>query len=162
MLSLTRKTDYALLALTYLAGAGQAVVCAREIAERFAVSPALLMNVLKQLSASGLVQSVRGSHGGYALARPAAQITLAELIDATEGPVRLAPCQGGPDKGAVSLCDLGPQCPIHEPLSWLHGRLLGFFRNITLAELVGPGGRTLPPELVSPETGPNAEGASQP
>ncbi|NQU76949.1 MAG: Rrf2 family transcriptional regulator, partial [Planctomycetes bacterium] len=75
MLSLTRKTDYALLALTHLAAEPAAVISAREMAEQYCLSQPLLMNVLKQLSASGLVSSVRGARGGYTLAKSAEQIT---------------------------------------------------------------------------------------
>ena len=132
MLSLTRKTDYALLALGRLAGEPGQVLSAREIAEQFGVSLPLLMNVLKQLSSA--VQSIRGARGGYVLARPAEDISLAELIDATEGPARLAPCVGTQAK--EDCCDLGQDCPVHGSLSWLHVKLQGFLQNITLAEMV--------------------------
>jgi Rrf2 family protein len=138
MISLTRKTDYALLALTSLAGAKPGnVVSAREIAGQYGVSLSLLMNVLKQLAGCGMVTSVRGARGGYVLARPADQITLAELIDAIEGPVRLAPCVSGSTvRGAYDICQSGGSCPIHRPLSRLQHRLEGFFAGITLVELV--------------------------
>ncbi|NLF32806.1 MAG: Rrf2 family transcriptional regulator [Planctomycetes bacterium] len=134
MLSLTRKTDYALLALTYLATRAAEVVSAREMAERFALSSGLLMNVLKQLSAAGLVDSVRGAHGGYRLAQAPERITLADLIDTMEGPVRLAPCVGG-GEGDANGCGASRLCPIQGPLQLLHDRLRGFFGEITLAEL---------------------------
>jgi Rrf2 family protein len=135
MLSLTRKTDYALMALTYLASRPGVVISAREMSERFGVSLSLLMNVLKQLSGAEMVDSVRGARGGYTLAQPADEITLADLIDTIEGPVRLAPCVGGVDGGGRSGCDASETCPIQGPLGWLHNRLRGFFQNITLAEL---------------------------
>ncbi len=140
MISLTRKTDYALLALSHLAGEPGAVVCARDIAERYSVSTPLLMNVLKQLSAASLVNSVRGARGGYSLARSAEEITLAEVIDAIEGPVRLAPCLAGSGgDGERRPCDAGDNCPIQGPLNWLHGRLRVFFENVTLAEMARQG-----------------------
>ncbi len=140
MLSLTRKTDYALLALAYLAGESASIVSAREIAARYRVSRSLLMNVLKQLSASGLIRSVRGAHGGYALARPAEEITLAEVIGVIEGPVRLAPCTGGGDEEVDPVCNALDNCPMHGPLNWLHLRLQDFFENVTLAEMAGVAG----------------------
>lgn len=137
MLSLTRKTDYALLALTSLAVKPGNVLSAREIAAQYGVSLPLLMNVLKQLAGCGMVTSVRGARGGYVLARPADQITLAELIDAIEGPVRLAPCvNGAAGRSAYDICQSGGSCPIHRPLSRLQTRLEGFFAGITLDELV--------------------------
>ena len=137
MLSLTRKTDYALLALTHLADEPGRVVSAREIAERVGVSLPLLMIVLKQLASASLVNSVRGARGGYVLARPPDEITLAELIDATEGPMRLAPCVAAHSDDSVRAgCDSEANCPMYAPFIWLHGRLRGFFEGITLAELV--------------------------
>ncbi|MFW6153942.1 MAG: RrF2 family transcriptional regulator [Planctomycetota bacterium] len=136
MLSLTRKTDYALLALTYLAMRPAEVVSAREMAERFGLSSGLLMNVLKQLGAAGLVDSVRGARGGYRLAERPERITLADLIDTMEGPVRLAPCVGGGKGDEPNGCGASSLCPIQGPLQLLHDRLRGFFGEITLAELV--------------------------
>ena len=138
MISLTRKTDYALLALTRLASQPGSVVSAREIAAQYGVSLPLLMNVLKQLAGCGMVTSVRGAHGGYVLARPAEEITLAELIDAIEGPVRLAPCVNGTaERSPLDMCQGTVNCPIHLPLSRLQQRLEAFFEGITLDELVG-------------------------
>ena len=80
MALLSRKVDYALLILSYLhhrAAGG----CARVIAERFGLKKAFAANVLKILCQRGLVRSQRGLHGGYILARPAAEIRLAELLD---------------------------------------------------------------------------------
>jgi Rrf2 family protein len=137
MISLTRKTDYALLALASLAGKPGAVLSARGIAEQYGISLPLLMNVLKQLAGCGMITSVRGARGGYVLARPAEEITLAELIDAIEGPVRLAPCvSGAAARGAYDICQSGGSCPIHGPLSRLQHRLEGFFAGITLDELI--------------------------
>ncbi|HAU38285.1 MAG TPA: hypothetical protein DCX07_11305, partial [Phycisphaerales bacterium] len=114
MLSLTKKTGYGLIAMTYLARVeGDAPASAREIAERFGVPASLLGNVLKELSGAGLVESVRGARGGYRLARPPESINLADLVEVLEGPIRLAECvaeQGGlPDDAVCSLMD---RCPI--------------------------------------------------
>jgi len=148
MLSLTRKTDYALLALTRLAGQPGEIVSAREIAERVGVSLPLLMNVLKQLASAGLVSSVRGAHGGYSLARPAEEITLAELIDATEGPMRLAPCVATHRNSSVAVgCDSEAHCPMYAPFMWLHEKMRGFLEGISLAELVAAGANRAVKEL---------------
>jgi Rrf2 family protein len=132
MLSLTRKTDYGLIALSCLADEPEALLSAREMAGRFGLSLPLLMNVLKQLCTAGLVRSVRGAHGGYSLARSAGEITLSELIQTLEGPVRLAPCVNGAKGGG---CEVGAICPMQGPLQRLHDRLQEFFGSITLAEL---------------------------
>ena len=83
-----------------------------------------------------MVDSVRGAHGGYRLAQSPERITLAELIDTMEGPVRLAPCVGGGDGDGSNGCGARSLCPIQGPLQLLHDRLREFFGEITLAELV--------------------------
>ena len=94
----------------------------------------LLMNVLKDLSRSGLINSVRGSQGGYRLARSLENITLAQLIDAVQGPPRLVPCAG--EKTSDQPCDLAEQCPISSPVRKVHLKLIDFFKNIKLADLL--------------------------
>ncbi len=98
----------------------------------------LLMNVLKDLNRSGLINSVRGSQGGYRLARPLENITLAQLIEALQGPPRLVPCAG--EKATNQPCDLAEHCPVSSPVRKVHLKLIDFFHNIKLAELleVGP------------------------
>ena len=88
MLLLTRKTDYALLALASLARQTPAGASARGLAERLSLPLPVLRNILKQLTSRGVLKSTRGTRGGYRLARSPEQITLAQLLAATEGPSR--------------------------------------------------------------------------
>jgi Rrf2 family protein len=140
MLALTRKTGYALIALTHLAelDAGE-LSPAREIADRYDAPRALMMNVLKDLAGEGYVESVRGARGGYRLARPLDEVTLADLVSAIEGPVQLAECVGHTaerkDKGT---CRIRRTCPIVDPIYRVHRRLREFLGRITLAEIVNP------------------------
>lgn len=136
MLALTRKTDYALVALSHLARQGGALVSARDLAERFRLPLSLLMNILNQLTRNGLVASTRGAKGGYRLGRPADQITLAQLIDAIESPLRLTLCC--PTDGDVAdqrECDLQDVCPVQEPIQRVHLGLRQFLDEVTLASL---------------------------
>ncbi len=142
MLTLTRKTDYALIALSHLAAARGRVVSAREIAERYRVPLALLMNLLKLCAAAGLVESVRGARGGYRLGRPAEKITLVELVEAIEGPLRLSQCHGAQsgDKQSAgdkepSSCQVGECCPIRVAINNVHMRLQGFLSEMTIADV---------------------------
>src|SRR5262245_55281119 len=91
MLALTKRTEYALIALCHLARQPE-TVSARDLAHRYAVRLPLLMNVLKTLNHNGLVRSVRGAHGGYRLAVPADKLSLARVAEAIEGPMRLVKC----------------------------------------------------------------------
>jgi Rrf2 family protein len=137
MLSLTRKTDYALVALAYLAGRraeGTEPVSAKQIAKMFGLPVALLMNILKELVQAGVLCSTRGSRGGYELAGEPGRITLLEIVTAMEGPMRLAPCTDGlPIVGQG--CRLSEDCPIRGPVRSLHRRINRFLEEVTLKDL---------------------------
>jgi Rrf2 family protein len=138
MLSLTKKTGYGLIAMTYLARlAVGRLASAREIADHFGLPLSLLMNVLKDLSAAGYVESVRGSHGGYRLARSADQINLAGMIEAVEGPIRLARCVTDAT-GTNEQCQTMAQCPVADPVHRVQRRINDFLKQLTLAEVLEP------------------------
>jgi Rrf2 family protein len=81
------KVDYALRAAAELAAAGDGPVKGERISQAQGIPLKFLENILLELRHHGLVQSQRGSDGGYWLARPAEEITLAEVIRAVEGPL---------------------------------------------------------------------------
>src|SRR5262245_4711677 len=137
MTLLSRKTDYALLILSYLhqhADGG----CAREIADRFGLSRAFVANILKELCQKGFVVSHRGVKGGYVLQRPLGQINLAELLQALEDRFQLASCTGHHDPVTNDGCSLEPVCPIKGPMAEVHARMMEVFRKVSIADLLQP------------------------
>jgi len=134
MLSLTRKTDYALVALCHLARRPAALSSAREIAETYSMPLPILMNILKLLARHGMVRSARGSRGGYGLAGEPAGINLHMIISAVEGPVRLFACADA-DDGSGGCAHEG-LCPIKWPARRLSGRFQAFLEGLSLAEIV--------------------------
>lgn len=139
MVVLTRKADYALLAMTYLGYAaenGERISSAREIAVRYSIPLPVLMNILKTLQREGLIDSIRGSHGGYRLAGPASSINLAGIISAIEGPVRVTKCIDAPERAEHDGCERSHWCPVRGPVQVVQERLEQFFREITLADVV--------------------------
>ncbi|MFQ5424833.1 MAG: RrF2 family transcriptional regulator [Phycisphaerae bacterium] len=134
MFALTKKTDYAIIALSHMAQSPDRVCNAREIAERFHVPPAVLTNVLKTLTQKELARSVRGAKGGYRLALPAERITLEAIIQAVEGPVRFVQCASDPATGEAP-CDLTDVCPVTRPVQKVHARLTAFLNAVTLADI---------------------------
>src|ERR1051325_1139837 len=94
--SLTRKTDYALVALSRLAdeaAGGKQPLSARQIAQQFNLPLPLLMNVLKDLHRAEIVCSRRGQTGGYMLCcHDPADVTMLQVIEALEGRVSVAVC----------------------------------------------------------------------
>jgi Rrf2 family protein len=140
MLAFTRKTDYALIALTHLAHHPDECNSAREIARRYGVPLPLLMNILKQMTQQGLALSVRGPRGGYRLASPPSKITLNDIIVAVEGPVQLVQCVDwyqNKARGKLKTgCDLMAGCPVRPTIHRVHERLVDFLSTVTLADVV--------------------------
>jgi Rrf2 family protein len=136
MLALTRKTEYALIALGHLARGARKVCSAREIADRYHMPLPVLVNILKALAHDGIVESVRGARGGYRLALDAVDISLKRMITALEGPVHLVPCTAaGPEQTIDSLCDIAHWCPVISPVRKVHELLAEFLERVTLAEI---------------------------
>lgn len=136
MISLSRKADYALVALAELARRAPALASARRLADAVQVPLPVLTNVLNQLAHRGLVVSARGVQGGYRIGRPANAITLAEVIEAIDGPSRLAHCCGG--EGAThheELCGLENSCRIKAPVQKVHRSLREFLSGISLSQI---------------------------
>src|SRR5213080_1535285 len=128
MALLTRKVDYAILVLSHLHQTPEGG-CAREIAARFGLSRAFVANILKELCHKGFVASHRGVKGGYALRRPAAEVSLAELMEALEGGFHLAECN---KDHAGDPCSLELLCPVKGAIAEVHRRIRDVLRGVTL------------------------------
>ena len=108
-MQITRASDYAVRVMIHLAGLPPGSrVRHPELSRATDVSGHFLSKVLQQLVRSRLIQSQRGSGGGFALAVPPATVSLLEVVEAIEGPVRLNQCI---DEG--SSCDRKSWCPAH-------------------------------------------------
>lgn len=143
MLSFTRKTDYALVALARLAEVGapdrareDEVLSARQIGTQYGIPLPVLMNILKELVKGGLVRSTRGAQGGYSLATNPQDITVARVIESIEGPVKFLPCCEEDEAVACRECRIHPRCPITDSVRALNGYLNDYLNRITLADLV--------------------------
>ena len=95
----------------------------------------VLTNVLNQLANSGLVISAMGVTGGYALARAADEISLADMIEAIEGNFKLTLCCSDESEDDLGTCDLQDGCRVVEPLRRVHACLKEFLDSVTLAEI---------------------------
>ena len=92
MIRMSKLTDYAILLLAHLTRAAGGTLTAQELASRSRVPLPTVSKLAKELSKAGLVISHRGRNGGYGLARPADQISVAEIVEALEGPIALTEC----------------------------------------------------------------------
>lgn len=142
MLRMSRITDYGIVLLTHLAadaeGAapGEAVHNARELAARAGLPLPVVSKILKTLTREGFLLSHRGARGGYALARRPAEITVASIIDALEGPIALTEC-GTEVHGA---CARESRCAVRQPWQQINRELRKTLERVRLADLVHPGG----------------------
>ena len=107
MFRISKMTDYGTLVLSELAADTAAPTSAGDIAARIGLGGATVSKLLKGLAQAGLVNSQRGSGGGYTLARPAADISAAEIIDAIEGPVAITDCASDQPCDLEAVCGVG-------------------------------------------------------
>jgi Rrf2 family protein len=131
VLRISRKIDYGLRAMIYLASiAPEAIVPFREIARQMMIPEDFLAKILKTLVDHGLVKSARGPHGGYALALPASDISFLQVIEAVEGPIAINVCLDGDDPcGKAEACTMVGV--------WRRGqeKMLEVYRESKLSEL---------------------------
>lgn len=135
MLKLSKKADYALMAMTHLAAhPDRPSVSAREIAEEYRIPVELLAKVLQRLAQAGLVGSHHGIRGGYRLARSAATISVVQVIEAIEGPLTLTACSASDDQ-----CEQFAKCNVRDPLWKVKDRVISALATCTIAELAHEG-----------------------
>jgi Rrf2 family protein len=134
MLRLTKKADYGLMALKFLAERAELPsVSAKDIAEAYGIPPQLLAKILQRLTRAKLLRSHAGTNGGYALSRPPETITAFEVIVAIDGPLFITSCETGP-----KVCDLTDSCTVREPLQKVNESITSVLKGIRVADLCEP------------------------
>ena len=132
MLRLSKKADYALLAMRHLAAsADRGAVSARELAEAYDIPSELLAKVLQKLVRGHLLVSHQGIRGGYGLARSAQAISVADVIQAVDGPLTVTACSDSDHS-----CDQYAKCNIRDPLWRIKDRIVAALSATSVAELV--------------------------
>jgi Rrf2 family protein len=132
MLRLTKKADYGLMALKYLAEHPDlGAQSAKDIAEAYHIPPPLLAKILQTLAKAGLLVSHAGTNGGYALARPATEISAFEVIRAIDGPLFITSCIT-----IHGACDLAGHCTIKEPLRKVNDAIKDLLSGIRISDLI--------------------------
>ena len=132
MLRLTKKADYGLMALKYLAEHPETPsVSAKDIADTYGIPAQLLAKVLQRLAKVGLLRSHAGMNGGYALSKSAKTISAFEVIHAIDGPLFITSCV----KGSKS-CEIEPNCTVKEPLARVNDSIASVLQSITIYDLV--------------------------
>jgi Rrf2 family protein len=131
MLRLSKKADYALMAMKHLAQkTGVSSTSAREIAEQYDIPIELMAKVLQRLVRTGLLVSTQGTRGGYTLSRASTSISVADVIQAIDGPFTVTACST-----ENAGCEQYSKCNIRDPLWQIRERIVAALGTVTLAEM---------------------------
>ena len=141
MLKLTKKADYALMAMKHLAEhSDEGSRSAKDVADAYGIPPEALAKILQRLAKAGLLHSQHGINGGYTLARAAHTISAFEVIRAIDGPLFITSC--------ITIhgsCDLAGHCTIKEPLRKVNDSIEAVLKRIKISQM-----REEPEQDVSP------------
>ena len=133
MLRVTKLTDYATVVLTVLATRRGEVLSAAELAEHSGLEQPTVSKLLKPLAQAGLVEGLRGVHGGYRLSRDASEISLIEVVEAMEGPLAMTECSQHD-----SNCGIAHQCGVRSNWRLINDVVADALRGVTLAQMLRP------------------------
>lgn len=134
MLRLSKMNDYAVVVMGHMANHSGERLTAPDIADATGIAPATVSQVLKKLNHGGLVLSQRGAHGGYSLQRGATDISVAEIVEALEGPVALTACVDG----AEGHCGVETFCPIRGGWDRVNTAMRQALESVKLADMLPP------------------------
>ena len=130
-LQLTRGAEYAIRAMAYLARFPEGHVASlHEIGEAQDIPESFLAKILQSLVRAGLTVSQRGAHGGFALALPASEVTMQQVIEAVDGPISVNHCVLSPED-----CARSASCATHTAWMKAQGQLMDVLGSITLESL---------------------------
>jgi FeS assembly SUF system regulator len=146
VLRISKLTDYGIVLLARFAReAPGTTLTAREMSESTALPHPVVSKMLKTLAAAGLLASHRGAKGGYSLAREPESVTVADILQALEGPLALMECSAGPGH-----CGQESSCGVREPWQRINQTVRAALEGMTLAELAGPRARLIGIERAHP------------
>jgi Rrf2 family protein len=130
MLRFTKRADYGLMAIHYIAiHDAVGAVSAKRIAEEFTIPPELMAKILQRLAKQRLIVSTNGPKGGYALARRPTEITVGQVIRALEGPINIVSCLEDSD------CPQMERCNLRRPVQKIQAAISQVLDTMSLAEL---------------------------
>jgi FeS assembly SUF system regulator len=134
MIRLTRLADYGVVVMTHIAYHPETVHAAADVAEDIRLPLPTVSKILGAMGRAGLLTSHRGLKGGFALSRPAAEITMGEIISALDGPIAITDCldDGGGD------CSLEALCPTRGHWQKINGAIKKALDEVSLEDLVQP------------------------
>jgi Rrf2 family protein len=131
-LRVTNAADYAIRAMIHMACLPEEGIALRgDIARIHGIPSSFMAKILRSLVKAGLLKSMRGVHGGFALARPTTEISLLDVVEAIEGPLGLLDCTQDP-----CACELADECPAQPVWAAVQAQMASVLRAATLEDLV--------------------------
>jgi len=128
MLRITKITDYGFILLVHMASQDKDLLHnAKDLSATSGIALPTVSKVLKILTQGHILKSQQGSKGGYFLARPASEITAAEIVEVVEGPVAITDCSG------AEGCERN--CQVSESWQKVNGTVVGTLQKLTLADM---------------------------
>ena len=132
---LTHLADYAVVLMTAAARRGEAMrLSSADLARETGVPLPTAQKLMGRLAAAGLLNSVRGAGGGFTLARPVGEISLADIVEAVEGPIAMTMCSGSEE---ASDCALDAHCRVKPHMGVVSDAVRGALGAVTLQSLAG-------------------------
>lgn len=135
MIRLSKLTDYAIVVMTAMANHGSTVHTVPQLAERTGVPAPTVSKLMKALVPAGLMTSHRGAAGGYELAKAPADISIAEIITALDGPIALTACVEG---AGDSQCGVESLCPMRGGWEKVNRAIRTALEEVTLSDMMAP------------------------
>ncbi len=142
MLKLSKLADYATVLMTMMARAPERLYSGQELSERSGIPAPTVAKLLKKLLQGGLLQSSRGAHGGYRLAREPEQVSVADIITALEGPIAVTECLSH-----LGDCTLESDCSARANWRLINLAIHHALAAVTLAQMASNAPRTPPQEV---------------
>ncbi len=137
MLRMSKLADYAFILLSQMALREKAVWSAATLSFETQLPLPTVAKLMKLLAKGAIVMAQRGAAGGYTLARPATAISIAQIIEAVDGPIGLTECAGSARGKEICDCTM-PLCPVKEGWGRVNTALRGALESVALSELVAP------------------------
>ncbi len=133
---LTHLADYAVVMMTAAARRGEGVrLSAAELSQETGVPLPTAQKLMGKLAGAGLLTSARGAGGGFSLARPGSAISLADIVEAVEGPIAMTMCSGSDD---ASECALDAHCRVKPHMGVVSNAVRGALAAVSLQQLSSP------------------------
>jgi len=133
MIRITKQSDYGIVLMArFAADPGRPLHNARDLAQETGIPLPTVSKILKGLAREGLLVSHRGVKGGYALARPAAEISVAQIIGAIEGPIAITECLDD----TVADCGIESSCPVRANWARINRAVRESLEGIPLTEMI--------------------------